>query len=171
MKTLLVQRLDTANYFRNIGIYCDGQKLGSLSFAERGEFTIPADAHEIYVKIDWCKSEPLKLESNKNEEVLFVECNNSAKNIFITPGQYLRLHRVKRQDLPSKSELQAFRRNFRRVAGLSTLVLLLFSVILIYTLYVAITENAPIWYALTALAAYNIYRIGKGMRKRMSGKD
>lgn len=170
MKTLLVQRLDTANFFGKISIYCDGKKLGALGFAECGEFEIPADARQVYVKINWHQSEPLKLEFTKNEEVFFVECNSSFKNIFLRPGSYLKLHRVKRKDLPTQKALKAFKSNFIRVAGLSTLILLLFAVFLLYTLYIAIFEAKPIWYVLSALALYNIYRISKGIRGRLKGQ-
>lgn len=170
MKTLLVQRLDTANFFGKIGIYCDGEKLDALGFATCGEFKIPANAREVYAKIGWHRSKPLKLEFTKNEEVFFVECNSGFKNIFLRPDNYLTLHRVKRKDLPSANTLRAFKINFIRVAGLSTLILLLFTVFLLYTLYIAIFEDQPIWYVLSALALYNIYRISKGIRGRLKGQ-
>ncbi len=170
MKTLIVQRLDTANYFRKVTVLVDGKIIGKVSFAETAHFEIPTEAKSINVKLDWCKSHPLDLDSSINEEVLFVECSSNLTNVFVRPQEYLRLHKVKKKDLPTNQQIQDFKRNFRKVAGISTFMIFLFGVFFVYTLYVAIFENSPLWYALTALAGYNIYRISKGIRQRMKGQ-
>ena len=91
-------------------------------------------------------------------------------NAFSAPQKYLRLHKVKKKDLPTSQQIQEFKRNFRKVAGISTFMIFLFGVFFVYTIYVAIFENSPLWYALSALAGYNIYRISKGIRQRMKGQ-
>lgn len=170
MKKLTVQRLDTANYFRKVQFYCDDVRLGSLGFAQRMEFDIPPNARYVYAKIDWCKSEPLKLHFGENEETILMECSSSVRNIFVDTSKYLKLHSIQHSQLPSTEELEAFKVNFRKVAGISTFMILLFGAFLVYTIYVAIAENSPIWYALTALAGFNMYRLSQGMRKRMKGQ-
>lgn len=170
MKSLILQRLDTSNYFRRVTVLVDGKKVGKVGFAERVKFEVPDEAKEVRVKIDWCQSHSTELDIKLPEEVFFIECSSSLKNVFIHPDQYLQLHRVRKNDLPSSSQLEDFRRNFKKVASISAFMLMLFGVFFIYTLYVAIFENSPLWYVLTALAGYNIYRISKGIRLRMKGQ-
>lgn len=170
MKRLIIQRLDTANYFRKVSVLVDGKKIGSVSFAEVVQFEIPEAAKHVSVKLDWCESRSLELNPDISEEVFFVECSSSLANIFVHTDQYLCLHKVKKKDLPSNQQLDEFRKNFRKVAGISTFMILLFGVFFVYTIYVAIFENSPLWYALSALAGYNIYRISKGIRQRMKGQ-
>lgn len=170
MKKLIIQRLDTGNYFRKVAVLVDGKNVGRVSFAETAHFEIPMDSKAINVKLDWCKSLPFELDSSLNEEVFFVECSTNLTNAFVNPQKYLRLHKVKKKDLPTNQQIMEFKRNFRKVTGISTLMILLFGVFFVYTLYVAIFENSPLWYALSALAGYNIYRISKGIRQRMKGQ-
>ncbi|WP_417602914.1 hypothetical protein [Owenweeksia hongkongensis] len=170
MKKLIIQRLDTANYFRKVAVLVEGKSIGKVSFAETAHFEISTEAKSVNVKLDWCKSLPFELDSSLNEEVFFVECSSNLMNAFSAPQKYLSLHKVKKKDLPTNQQILEFRGNFKKVTGISTLMLLLFGVFLVYTLYVAIFENSPLWYALSALAGYNIYRISKGIRQRVKGQ-
>ncbi len=170
MKNLTVQRLGTTSYLRKIAVYCDGKKLGSVGFAQRADFQIPDNGQSVYARLDWCKSTPITLDTSVNDEVLYIECDSSLKNAFNTTSQYLKLHKVKRKDLPTAEELNAFKSNFRRVALTTTLVLAFLAGVALYSVYVAIDEQAPLWYLLTALAGYNIWRISRGVRKRLKGE-
>lgn len=170
MKNLTVQRLGTASYLRKIAVYCDGKKLGSVGFAQREDFEIPDNSQQVYVKLDWCESYAIALDGKAKDEVLYIECNGSIKNAFLKPGQYLILHKVERKDLPSQEELHAFRINFRKVAFTTGFILAFLVLVAAYSIYVAIDEQAPLWYLLTAIAAYNIWRIGRGVRKRLKGE-
>lgn len=170
MKKLTVQRLGTSGYLRKIAVYCDGQKLGVVGFAQRRDFEIPENAEMVYAKLDWCTSRSISLDPSLNDEVLYLECESSLKNAFVTTDQYLKLHKVKRKDLPAEAELASFKANFRKVALTTSLVLAFLALVAIYSIYVAVDEQAPLWYLLTALAAYNIWRIGRGVRKRLKGE-
>ncbi|MEI2738519.1 MAG: hypothetical protein V9F01_07025 [Chitinophagaceae bacterium] len=44
------------NRVRNIGIYLDGVRLGTVSNGETAEFEIAEGAHQLKAKIDWCRS-------------------------------------------------------------------------------------------------------------------
>lgn len=170
MKKLTVQRLGTSSYLRKTGVYCDGQKLGTVGFAQRRDFEIPETSKEVHAKLDWCKSHPIALDPAAKDEVLYLGCESSFKNAFVTTDQYLTLHKVKRKDLPAEGELASFRSNFRKVALTTSLVLAFLALVAIYSIYVAIDEEAPLWYLLTALAGYNIWRISRGVRKRLKGE-
>lgn len=170
MKKLIIQRLDTSNYLRKVSVLVDAKKIGRVSFAEVVQFEIPEAAKQLSVKLDWAKSKPIKLNPDLSEEVFFVECSSSVANIFVHTDQYLRLYKVKKKDLPTSKQLSEFRRNFRKVAATSSVVIALFAVFFFYTIYVGIVEYAPLWFALSVLAGYNIYRVGKAMRQRMKGQ-
>ncbi len=170
MKKLTVQRLGTANYLRKIEVYCDGQKLGTVGFAARKDFEIPVNSKLVYAQLDWCKSLPITLDTASKDEVLYIECSASLKNALFNASQYLRLHKVERKDLPTQDDLHAFRTNFRKVALTTGLVIAFLVLVGLYSIYVAIDEQAPLWYLLTALAVYNIWRIGRGVRKRLKGE-
>ncbi len=170
MKNLTVQRLGTANYLRKIVVYCDGSKLGTVGFAQRQDFEIPETSKQVYANLDWCESRPIPLDTTVNDEVLYIECSGSIKNAFFNSDQYLSLHKVERKDLPTTDDLHAFRTNFRKVALTTGLVLTFLALVVFYSIYVAIDEDAPLWYLLAALAGYNIWRISRGIRKRLKGE-
>lgn len=170
MKKLTIQRLGTSNYLRKIGVYCDGKKLGSVGFAQREDFEIPENSQQVYVKLVWCESHAIALDSTLQDEVLYIECHGSIKNAFLNSGQYLSLHKVERKDLPTQEELHLFRTNFKKVAFTTGFVLAFLALVAAYSIYVAIDEQAPLWYLLTALAGYNMFRISRGIRKRLKGE-
>ena len=170
MKRLTIQRLGTSNYLRKIGAYCDGKKLGSVGFAQREDFQIPESSKQVYAKIDWCESYAIALDATSKDEVLYIECTGSLKNAFLNSSHYLSLHRVERKDLPTQEELHLFRTNFRKVAFTTGFVLVFLVLVAVYSIYVAIDEQAPLWCLLTALAGYNIWRISRGVRKRLKGE-
>ncbi len=170
MKKITVQRLGTANYLRKIAVYCDNKKLGTVGFATRKDFEIPKTSRQVYARLDWCTSRPIPLDTTANDEVLYIECSGSIKNAFFNSEQYLSLHKVERKDLPSDADLYAFKSNFRKVALTTGLVLAFLALVALYSVYVAIDEQAPLWYLITALAGYNIWRISRGVRKRLKGE-
>jgi len=58
-----------ANKARAIGIYINNKKVNTIRDGETKSFELNADENEIYVKIDWCKTKPLKIESVENETI------------------------------------------------------------------------------------------------------
>jgi len=55
------------NRFRQIGVYLDNQKIGSILNGETKEFDIPSGQHTVRAKIDWCGSKDLTCQINENE--------------------------------------------------------------------------------------------------------
>ncbi len=52
---------------REIGIYINDTKIGLIKNGETKEFEINTGVNEIYAKIDWCKTKPMKLSTIENE--------------------------------------------------------------------------------------------------------
>lgn len=68
MPKLIVQRNSEWNNREcKIGIYVDDQKLGTQSNGETHEFEVENGKHEIYAKIDWCKSQNIEANIRANE--------------------------------------------------------------------------------------------------------
>lgn len=69
MAKLIIERTSQyANKFRSIHIYLNNQKIESLKDGEIKEIIVAEGNHEVFAKIDWCKTKPLKLALKKNEE-------------------------------------------------------------------------------------------------------
>jgi hypothetical protein len=59
------------NKARAIGIYIDGEKVGTINDGEAQEYEVKNGEHEIYAKIDWCRSPKIALNINENETKTF----------------------------------------------------------------------------------------------------
>jgi hypothetical protein len=69
-KTVEIKRVKQyANKARAIGIYINNKKVDTIRDGETKSFELNADENEIYVKIDWCKTKPLKIENAENETI------------------------------------------------------------------------------------------------------
>lgn len=55
------------NKAREIGIYIDGEKVGTINDGETQEYEIENGKHEIIGKIDWCRSQKIELNITENE--------------------------------------------------------------------------------------------------------
>jgi hypothetical protein len=54
-------------FMRSLPVYIDGRKLGELKSGEQKTFAVPPGEHELYVKMDWCKSKPLRVSTTAGE--------------------------------------------------------------------------------------------------------
>jgi hypothetical protein len=54
------------NKAREIGIYIDNEKVGTIDDGEIKEYEVVSGKHQIYAKIDWCRSQKLELNTNGN---------------------------------------------------------------------------------------------------------
>lgn len=171
MKTLVFHRLDTLSPLRRVSVFVDERKIGSLGFAAVEQYEIPESSTEVYVSMGGAKSRSQKLDTPSNMECFFVECNGGIGSLVFRKQNVLGLHPIKQRDLPTPDELFAFKKDFKRVAGISIIVLLLFGFFLGYSLYVAIVEQQPLWYLLSAISIYNMYKIGARMYRRALGKS
>lgn len=61
---------------RNYKVILDGSEIGFIEDNEIKSFEVEEGDHRIYLKIDWCKSNKLKIHVSKNECIEF-ECGNS----------------------------------------------------------------------------------------------
>lgn len=64
--------------YRNYKIILDGKPLGKLSSNEIKSFEIDSGSHNIYVKIDWCRSN--KIEFNSNNSSINLKCGSFANS-------------------------------------------------------------------------------------------
>ena len=55
------------NKAREIGIYIDEQKVGTIKDGETQEYKVENGKHEILAKIDWCQSQKIELNITENE--------------------------------------------------------------------------------------------------------
>ncbi|RYM35409.1 hypothetical protein ERX46_00010 [Brumimicrobium glaciale] len=55
-----------ANKARAIGIYINNEKVDTIKDGETKSFELDAGENDISTKIDWCKTKPLKIESEEN---------------------------------------------------------------------------------------------------------
>ena len=68
MAKLIIKRTsEWNNRMRDIGIYLDGEKIGTIGNGEIKEFEIEPGEHTLKSKIDWCGSETLKMNLTDNE--------------------------------------------------------------------------------------------------------
>jgi len=52
---------DLIGIYRGLQVFLDGQEIGQLLYGARCSFGALPGRHEIYVRMDWCRSEPLSL--------------------------------------------------------------------------------------------------------------
>lgn len=68
MPRLIVKRKrEWINWTRSIGIYADGNKLGTVRNGQAEEFELPPGEHKLKAKIDWCTSNDLPFSIKENE--------------------------------------------------------------------------------------------------------
>lgn len=57
MAKLIIQRTsEWNNRMRDIGIYLDGEKIGTIGNGQTREFEIEPGEHQVRTKVDWCGS-------------------------------------------------------------------------------------------------------------------
>ncbi|MBP1841743.1 hypothetical protein [Formosa algae] len=68
MRKIRVERnSEWNNKARAIGIYIDGEKVGTINDGETQEYELENGKHEIFAKIDWCSSPKIELNIAQNE--------------------------------------------------------------------------------------------------------
>lgn len=56
---------------RNFKVMIDGFQAGKIEDGEKLRIEVTPGEHEIYLKIDWCRSNRLYINMNENEHVVF----------------------------------------------------------------------------------------------------
>ncbi len=68
-KIIIKRNSEWNNKVREIGIYVDGEKVGTINDGETQEYEIESGKHEVFAKIDWCRSQKIELNTSENETV------------------------------------------------------------------------------------------------------
>jgi len=67
---LIINRTDEyANRLRKINIFINNVKVYNIKNGEEKEIELDVGKHEVYAKIDWCKTKPFSVELKKDEEI------------------------------------------------------------------------------------------------------
>ena len=84
-----------------IGIYINNKKVDTIKDGETKNIELDSEDNEMYVKIDWCKTKPLKIITQENETAKFELGSNlsgwklllSIYYIIFNTSEYLYLRR------------------------------------------------------------------------------
>jgi hypothetical protein len=66
-KIKIARTCEWNNRAREIGVYLDKRKIGTISNGETKEFEVPTGQHKLSAKIDWCGSQELSCMINETE--------------------------------------------------------------------------------------------------------
>lgn len=97
-KITIVRTSQRVNSMREYDIYLDGQKINAISNGETKTIEVSNGNHEIYLKVDWCKSKKLNINLAEGQE-LKLKCGSKItgiKQIFVlfyifSPGSWVYL--------------------------------------------------------------------------------
>lgn len=70
-KILVTRKQEWNNRLRQIGIYVDGQKVGTIANGETKTFDVPDGSHSIRAKIDWCGSREIEFSVSGDQKKYF----------------------------------------------------------------------------------------------------
>lgn len=73
------------NRTRQIGVYLDNNKIGTILNGETKEFNVPSGQHTVRAKIDWCGSKDLTCQINENE-IKIVTISSFKYGNYLMPG-------------------------------------------------------------------------------------
>lgn len=82
-RIVITRKNEWNNRLREIGVYVDGKKLGTVSNGETKTFTVPAGTHQLMAKIDWCRSRELPFLIEEDEKKYFRLSGFKYSNIII----------------------------------------------------------------------------------------
>ncbi|MFO7569824.1 MAG: hypothetical protein R6W75_08490, partial [Smithellaceae bacterium] len=81
-----LQRIhDSFGTGRDLRVFIDGSYSASIPYSSERVFELEPGSHHIFVKMDWCKSKPLKIEIRSDETLdLFCGSRFADKTILVT---------------------------------------------------------------------------------------
>lgn len=89
MPTICIKRSsEWANKARKIEIYIDNVKNGTIDDGETKIFELEQGSHEVFAKIDWCRSQKLVIHSNENTTTV-LKLSGFKYGKFIVPASFL----------------------------------------------------------------------------------
>ena len=85
MGTLIIERkAELSNSFRQISVYIDGKKAGTIANGETREYDLPQGSHEVCCKIDWCTSNTIEV-SRESELIRILQLSGFKNSGWIIP--------------------------------------------------------------------------------------
>jgi len=87
------------DWFRSYSVMIDQQEAGRVKRGERVELPITAGHHEVFVKIDWCKSPTLEVDAAP-DEVVEMSCapggsaGSGLQDVVVGTDSYITLTRL-----------------------------------------------------------------------------
>ncbi len=66
-KIIIERNSEWNNKAREIGIYIDGEKVGIIDDGGTQEYEVEYGKHEVYTKIDWCRSQKIEVNTAEND--------------------------------------------------------------------------------------------------------
>lgn len=70
-KIKITRYQDFFGIMRKLKVFIDGRHIGDVRWDNSNEFSISPDSHQLYVKMDWCKSKPINIDIGENEVVKY----------------------------------------------------------------------------------------------------
>jgi hypothetical protein len=68
-----------ADRFRAYKVILDGNAIGEIKDGEKREFDVPSGRHQLYLKLDWCRSNIVVFETHEN--TVEFECGSNLRGI------------------------------------------------------------------------------------------
>lgn len=78
---VITRRSSFYDKFRSYTIYVNGEKYAKIGNNSKTEIDLPAGEYEIYLSIDWCKSNKLSINIEENQNI-YLECYPRKKGKF-----------------------------------------------------------------------------------------
>lgn len=70
-KIKITRYQDFFGIMRKLKVFIDGEHVGNVQWDNSKEFSISSGPHQLCVKMDWCKSEPINIDVGENEIVKY----------------------------------------------------------------------------------------------------
>ena len=78
---VITRRSSFYDKFRSYTIYVNGEKCAKIGNNSKTEIDLPVGEYEIYLSIDWCKSNKLSINIEENQNI-YLECYPRKKGKF-----------------------------------------------------------------------------------------
>lgn|GEM_PF-795225 len=129
-KITIVRTSQRVNSMREYDIYLDGQKINAISNGETKTIEVSDGNHEIYLKVDWCKSKKLNINLAEGQE-LKLKCGSKItgmKQIFslfyiFSPGSWVYLDYLSEGEEPYNDNKELKMLNEIKNMGLKKFIL------------------------------------------------
>jgi len=70
-KVKIARYQDFFGIMRKLKVFIDGEHVGNVHWNSSNDFSISSGSHQLFVKMDWCKSEPINIDIDENETIKY----------------------------------------------------------------------------------------------------